>query len=210
MTGFLVLLIAMIILFIIISKSTSRQVKTGKFSEDYYSLATYRTPQRENLNKSKHYELVTIKSLERYMCVMDSDIFIEMSTARLNGHTYMEIDKNKLVAMEKKLTEHLAYENKLSECASLNNQGVDYEKAGNITQAIKTYESNIKEGCYPASHSFDRLMILYRKAKDYNSELRVIDRAIEIIGERNPALIKKYQDRKEKVFLLMNKKNSKI
>ena len=72
------------------------------------------------------------------------------------------------------------------------------EKEGNIEAAIKKYESNIFDGCYQARHSFDRLIILYRKEKDYNNEIRVIKRAIEVFpGET------KYTERLQKINTLL-------
>ena len=66
-----------------------------------------------------------------------------------------------------------------SKAVSRNNNGIELEKSGDIDGAIAVYEENIAEG-YPASHSFDRLMILYRKRKDYDSEIRVILRTMEV------------------------------
>lgn len=67
----------------------------------------------------------------------------------------------------------------LARAAERNNRGSELEKSGDIDGAIAVYEENIAEG-YPASRSFDRLMVLYRKRKDYDSEIRVIMRAAEV------------------------------
>lgn len=50
---------------------------------------------------------------------------------------------------------------------------------GKIEDAIATYETNISLG-YSAHHAYKRLMILYRKQKDYDNERRVILRALEV------------------------------
>lgn len=70
-------------------------------------------------------------------------------------------------------------------CATSNNLGIKLEKEGRIAEAIQVYEANIAGDCYPATHSFDRLMILYRKQKDYASEIRVIKKAIEVFSKEN-------------------------
>lgn len=70
-------------------------------------------------------------------------------------------------------------------CANSNNLGIELEKAGRIAEAIQVYEANIAGDCYPATHSFDRLMVLYRKQKDYTNEIRVITKAIEIFTKEN-------------------------
>lgn len=74
---------------------------------------------------------------------------------------------------------------KLNQCASLNNQGIELEKVGLIDEAIKVYEDNIEGDCYPATHSFERLMVLYRRRKDYANEIRVIEKAVSVFAKEN-------------------------
>ena len=81
----------------------------------------------------------------------------------------------------------------------VNNRGITYEKSGKIEDAIATYEINISLG-YSAHHAYKRLMILYRKQKDYHNERRVILRALEIF----PAEME-YLDRLKKVEYLILK-----
>lgn len=81
-------------------------------------------------------------------------------------------------------------------CAELNNTGMFLEKEGRIDEAIDVYEKNISGNCYPATHSFDRLMILYRKRKDYDNEIRVIQKAIKIFTKEN--------DRRARIAILEN------
>ena len=83
----------------------------------------------------------------------------------------------------------------------------DYEKAGKIGLAIRTYEKNIEGDCYPACHSFDRLMVLYRKRKEYDKELAVIEKALNVLCKRYPDLEIKYEDRRRKVLDLIEKQN---
>lgn len=88
-------------------------------------------------------------------------------------------------------------------CATSNNLGIKLEKEGRITEAIRVYEANIAGECYPACHSFDRLMVLYRKQKDYASEIRVIKKAIEVFSKENLRRAKiaiKDNPRKEKAI----------
>ncbi|MCH7411103.1 hypothetical protein MM239_16980 [Belliella sp. DSM 111904] len=87
----------------------------------------------------------------------------------------------------------------LRKTAELNNKGIDLEKKGYIDEAITVYEENIKLG-YPASHSYERLMILYSKKKDYKKEKRTIERALEIYPNSD-----KYKKRLEKLNLKLNK-----
>jgi hypothetical protein len=80
----------------------------------------------------------------------------------------------------------------LNNTARLNNEGIAFEKSGKIEQAINIYESNIKIG-YPATHSYERLMILYHKRKDFENEKRVIEIAIQVFTKEN-------QDRAERAI----------
>ena len=87
----------------------------------------------------------------------------------------------------------------LEHCVELNNRGIAYENSGKIEDAIATYEINISLG-YSAHHAYKRLMVLYRKQKDYHNERRVILRALEIF----PAEME-YLDRLKKVEYLILK-----
>ena len=56
------------------------------------------------------------------------------------------------------------------------------EQDNHIDKAIQLYEQNIKEN-YADEFAFERLMILYRKEKEYKEELRVIRRGIEVFKQ---------------------------
>ncbi len=95
-------------------------------------------------------------------------------------------------------------EERLLSTARRNNEGMEHEKSGRIDDAIAVYEENIKVG-YPASHSYERLMILYRKRKEYAQEIRVILRAIEVFSSAGATdLLVKFNDRLEKATELLN------
>jgi len=67
---------------------------------------------------------------------------------------------------------------------AVNNQsGSMAEASGDLDQAIKAYEKNIKREIAD-SFPFDRLMIIYRKQKRYKDELRVINRGIEVFNDQ--------------------------
>lgn len=131
-----------------------------------------------------------------FLSLMDEDLFWSY-----NGRDkYVEIAKSKF---DKMLEQKAAIDEKnkmLNQCAERNNQGIRYEKQGNIEEAIKIYEENIKPKCYPARHSFDRLLVLYRKRKDYQNEQRVCKRAISVFKEEQ-----KYKDRLSKIENLISK-----
>lgn len=135
---------------------------------------------------------------QKYSGNLPEDLFFSVP----NAEGYIFTTKSRLDEIE---TKSMNYGNRmllLNKTAELNNKGIAYEKSGNISQAIKTYEECIALG-YDAPHAYDRLMILYRKAKDYNNEIRVIKRALETF--EYPTLVKKYKDRLEKATTLSKK-----
>ena len=74
------------------------------------------------------------------------------------------------------------YNVKLPECTKLNNEGIACEKAGKIDEAISIYEQNVGEDKYPATHAYDRLLVIYRRNKDYTNEKRIAELAAKIFG----------------------------
>jgi tetratricopeptide (TPR) repeat protein len=63
-----------------------------------------------------------------------------------------------------------------------NNAARVAEQDADLGKAIKLYEQNIKED-YADEFAFERLMIIYRKQKEYKNELRVITRGIELFRQ---------------------------
>lgn len=71
-------------------------------------------------------------------------------------------------------------------------KGIELEKEKDIDGAISEYKQAIACGesatlISPNNylHSMERLMVLYRKIKDYNSEIAIIEEAIQIATEEN-------------------------
>ena len=112
---------------------------------------------------------------------------------------YISFPKHRLDELEAKKTAYKSRTEKLFKCAELNNKGMELEKQGKIAEAIAIYEENIKGDCYPAMHSFDRLLVLYRKSKDYENEKRVAEKAIYLFSDN------KYKERLQKIKLLISK-----
>jgi len=57
------------------------------------------------------------------------------------------------------------------------------EKDDDLNKAIRFYEQNIRED-HADKFAFERLMIIYRKHKEYQNELRVIKRGIEVFQKK--------------------------
>ena len=131
--------------------------------------------------------------IRKYSSVMPEDMFFTLQKASFE-HSRIQITTSSIEELDRRLAVKKAEAKKLSQCAARNNKGKEYEKAGKIKQAIATYEKNIEGDCYPACRSFDRLMILYRKQKDYGNEVRVIEKAIKVLG-KSDELYEKYSKR---------------
>ena len=115
---------------------------------------------------------------------------------------YTTITESELATMRAKRKKHADFEAKLFKCVELNNKGIKLEKDGEIDAAISVYEQNIEGDCYPAQHSFDRLLVLYRKAKNYADEKRVCIKAIKVCKDD------KYNKRLEKINALIEKNST--
>lgn len=116
----------------------------------------------------------------------------------------LTIPAKTILSLENKLQREIAKVKLLNDCAERNNKGIAYEKEGNIDAAVELYEENIKPGCYPAMHSFDRLLVIYRRNGDCKSELRVCKRAVTVFKK-----IGKYRERLEKITAKIQKERSK-
>lgn len=85
---------------------------------------------------------------------------------------------------QEKEFKEIAQQEVLNENSRLIKLGIDLEKEGMINEAIAVYEKAIIPQL-PATHPYDRLMILYRKKKDYDNEIRIIKIAISVFMKEN-------------------------
>ncbi|MEN2402591.1 hypothetical protein GKZ90_0022570 [Flavobacterium sp. MC2016-06] len=63
-----------------------------------------------------------------------------------------------------------------------NLKAIEFEKAGEIEQAIALYEENVTEG-FKGNHPYDRLATIYKNQIDLDNEIRVLEKAIVIYEE---------------------------
>lgn len=154
-------------------------------------------------------------SLEKYKTAIPRHIRIDYLKSHLNNgesqwcYFVNQEEYNQII---KNYETQQRNEQALFRCVELNNKGMAYEKSGDIDLAIETYEENIK-GDHPALHSYDRLMILYRKRKDYLNELRIIDIALDVFNKDGipfdtNQIREKYKQRKEKALALLMKETT--
>lgn len=167
-------------------KAFAKAEKERAKLQDYYKL-------QDLLNRG--YVFVTQKQLEKYRRVIDNEVFISFLLAD-SPSSKIPVLKSDLDRFEREYQDQRIYEKKLKQCVALNNKGIAFEKEGKIKSAINCYEKNI-ESDYPARHSYDRLLVLYRKAKDIDNEIRVC----ELAFIKFPNDIK-YKERLDKLKLI--------
>lgn len=125
-----------------------------------------------------------------------------------NGARYIEMPKSDYDAMMQSLAATEDRNRRLAETAAANNKGIALEKKGDIDGAIAVYEENVSRG-YPAAHSYQRLMILYRKRGDYDNEIRVIKAAIALYREHKiKSILPEWERRLEKAEVLRAKSSA--
>ncbi|MFC7062746.1 tetratricopeptide repeat protein [Halobacillus seohaensis] len=86
-----------------------------------------------------------------------------------------------------------------------NLKGRELEKEGYVDNAIEFYEKNVEERC-EGNHPYDRLAIIYRRRKQYDEEIRVLKRAIDVFQSLESSSprqdvspkLQKFQERLEK------------
>lgn len=150
-----------------------------------------------NTMLAKGYLFVPLAELEQFRPVLPVAIVKRIATAILKGEDKVPVLAKQLTSLRAKLASHQEQQRQLAQCAELNNKGMECERWGDIAGAIQAYEGNVQLG-YPAHHAYKRLLVLYRKAKDYKNELRIAQRACRVFPKDES-----YKQRREKVKELL-------
>lgn len=141
---------------------------------------------------------MSFDQIAKYRWVMDSNLSSEYFVAHLTGQKHFNVGIGLIEIWERDLAEYKRKEKALHDTASNNNKGIAFEKSGDVTNAIATYEKNL-EIAYPALHSYERLMILYRREKRYEDEIRVIEKALtDFSTKSHKVYIEKWNNRLQK------------
>jgi tetratricopeptide (TPR) repeat protein len=125
-----------------------------------------------------------------------SRVNIAYDRATWKGYNYFVIFKVDFDYIVKRHNKWMERERTLSKTVELNFKGKDLEKEGKIDEAIKCYEENVKL-CYPAMMSYDRLLVLYRKKKDYENEKRICLLTIDMCKKENERRLQNTLSNKE-------------
>lgn len=153
---------------------------------------------------------ISVDDFEPYAAYAPKPLQREYHRALLCGEKYIEIPIADFEETKNKYTKMRLWERDGAITCCRNNDGIAFEKGGKIEEAIKVYEENIELG-HPAMHSYTRLMIIYRRLKDYDNEQRVIRRAVEVYETAGLAAddVEKWKLRMEKSKLLQSKQTNK-
>src|SRR5215218_2411114 len=137
--------------------------------------------------------------LQKYHGLLPEHIFSGVEDVVLGLRRSTEIPDKEIEKWDSEVKKRKEKEQLLARTAQRNNAGIKAEERGQIQTAIKYYEENITQG-YPSTLSFERLLKLYRKSKDYDDEMRVINCGLEIfVGSKNKNVRLKLIERKEKL-----------
>ncbi len=117
--------------------------------------------------------------LTKYKAYCPISIFTDAMIMDDRGYVGFYIDKAMYEDMISSFELHDKLNNSLSQICALNNQGIQLEKENRIDEAVAIYEKAIQID-YPTTHPYDRLMVIYRRRKDYTNESRVIKSAISM------------------------------
>ena len=148
---------------------------------------------------SNDYTLIPESEFMAMCAFIPEDLFYGAKEVTMGTRTYRQMKVSDYQEVKGRYEAYQERNGRLNRCAELNRKGIALEKSGNVKDAIAIYEQNISGDCYPATHSFDRLCIIYRKAKDYKNEVRVLEKACKVFR------IDKYKTRLAKAKELLSK-----
>lgn len=176
--GFLlVTIITIIVVFIVLSNNKVKKIKTIK------------KPQVQNPGG----EMISIKSFDKSMGIyltretsdLIEDIVIKCAKLRLRGETHILLTAEEMKMLDDAKTENEKRKNDWGNVTKFRNDGYAFEKNKDYKNAIISYEKSLEIGESSPflsfcnySHGYDRLMKVYRRVREYEMELRTIDRYI--------------------------------
>lgn len=74
--------------------------------------------------------------------------------------------------------------NMLGVMVDRNLKGIELEKKGDIENAIILYEENVVDE-FEGAHPYQRLAVIYRKRKQYDDEIKVLKKAIQVFSDNS-------------------------
>lgn len=113
------------------------------------------------------------------LCIDETDLEV-----RLNNLKEQESDTRSVNVDVSREIEETNFYSSYDDGSRLIGLGITLEKEGLFNEVISVYEKAIVPKA-PLKHPYERLMILYRKNKDYENEIRVIKEAISVFMTEN-------------------------
>jgi len=98
---------------------------------------------------------------------------------------------------------------KLDTQVERNLQGKELERSGRTEEAIRLYEANISDN-FDGSFPYVRLATIYRKRKDFQSEIRVLSKAIWVFENLVDSARSDKSEKLEKFKSLLQKAQSRL
>ena len=129
----------------------------------------------------QYYKASTFYDKHKYGIVQSpigDDIMDRIGDAMMDDDGKVKVYDDEIEELGKAAEEYKAKEQRLYDAARLNNEGMAAERSGDIENAISIYERNILPGTYFTLHPYHRLCVLYRRQKDFDNEIRVIEAAL--------------------------------
>lgn len=125
-----------------------------------------------------------------------------------SGCNNIVISRKELDELELQLKRHNDSIIQQSKVYELLNKGCEFEKTGDIDKAISIYQEVVSIGYdgvgYGINKPYDRLMILYRKKKDVENEIKIIEKVIMALLEKNNKCacraIEQHPDKKKEIL----------
>lgn len=159
-------------------------------TEEYTTLYNEHTGEEVKVIVPSGSILVEISNSDKTIYCLDGDVFFNIEYYKdANDRRFIVVNKAKWQQAVDEMSKRSAQEKEIALTASLNNEGIELEKNGKEDEAIIVYEKNVSRRC-TATHSYDRLLVIYRKRKDVDNELRIAKLASAIFPKET-----KYQKR---------------
>ena len=218
-TFFIILTIVFIIVFISSFSSNGRKTQTPpqqnigdkliqQERDKLTKLTQIQATMEEQVGKTKGLDVIDLKNgnmlvKRTYLnanfmegAIISDDILFSIE----DKEGYVTVPKKDFDLMCIKRDSYRTAKERLEKTAILNNKGMELEKSNKTDEAIAVYEECVKLG-YPALHSYDRLLVIYRRNKDYDNEKRICKLAVEKFN-----FMPKYAERLSKIEKLIEKK----
>lgn len=129
--------------------------------------------EKVTVNVPKDQILVKVSQEDKTIYFLDTKTYINLDKyTDEDGSDYIVVKKKTWEEASKKMAIRQKENERFAMIAQLNNEGIALEKEGKEDEAIAIYEKNVSIKC-DATHSYDRLLVIYKRRKDTDNEIRI-------------------------------------